>query len=219
MNRTLINLIYPIAIAAAVVGDSVSFGQFLVGVASDDVWAYDRAANPGGDSVIRVWGYNGDDLNPAGYPGVGPSVSFWSYGFVSWDLSNVPPGYEWNGATITLTVEQGVVYDPAVDDVYLRLITDGFDEDTWVFGVGPAPIYGLLNRVEADDSQAANGPGSKVTFEIPKNIPRFVLARWARTGRIDAAITSTADFLNDDRFFRFASNNNLLYDGPMLELK
>ncbi len=193
--------------------------QFLVGEPTDDAWMYEHAGDPGGDPVIRVWGTAEDDINPSGYPGDIWTRAFWSYGYISWDLSDVPNGFEWNGATITLTVEDGTVYDPATDNIYLRILTEGFDEDTIVYGVGPAPVGGDLNRLEADDTHAANGAGSLVIFDIPKTVPRSVLLTWAQNRRMDIAITSTADFAEDSHFFRFASNNNLLYDGPILELK
>jgi len=193
--------------------------QFFVGEPTDDVWAYDFASDPGRDPVIRVWGDSGVDVNPSGYPGTPFSQPFWSYGFASWDLSDVPPGYRWEGATLTLTVVDGTVYDADAHDIYVRLLTGPVDETTWVWGVGPAPVYGDLYRLAGDDSQVANGPGSLITFDIPKNLPVSVLRQWAANRRIDLAITSDCQQAGDGQVVRFASNNNLLFDGPILELK
>lgn len=210
-----------LAVATLAVGFTApaAHAQFLVGEATDDVWAYDNASDPGGDPVIRLWGDSGFDLNPTGYPGAPQTRFFFSYGFASWDLSDVPPDYTWAGATVTLTVVEGSVYDPANNDVYLRILTDGVDENTWVFGVGPVPIAGDQNRLVGDDSDAGNGPGSEITFDIPANVPRSLLRRWAANGRIDVALTSDADFATNEEFLRIASNDNLLFDGPTLELK
>lgn len=210
----------PGAVAIASLGFAPAVhGQFMVGEPSDDVWAYEFAADPGGDPVIRLWGDSGLDLNPDGYPGPPASRAFWSYGFASWDLSDVPPGWDWQGATVTLTVADGTVYDPSENEVYLRLLTGPVDEATWVFGVGPAPVAGDAYRIAGDDSAAANGPGSLITFEIPRNLPANVLRKWAANRRMDLAFTSTAQQLGGGQILRVASRDNLLYDGPMLDLR
>ncbi len=190
-----------------------------LGIVPHDVWAYAHAVDPGGDPVIRIWGNDGEDLNPLGFPGPGQSSFFYSHGFLSFDLDQVPPGYEWNGATLTLTVAPDSTYNPATADVYVRLITEGFDEETYVFGLGPKPISGDQNRLTGDDSQAADGAGSTITFEIPRDIPRNVLRRWAQTGRMDLCISADCDFDDNAEALRIASNNNLLYDGPRLVLR
>lgn len=211
-----------LSIATALIGSalaaSTALAQFDVGVASDDVWVYRHSGNPGGDPVIRVWGTSGLDINPTGYPGRGPSQDYFSYGFMSWDLSSVPRNYEWRGATVTVTIAPDTNYDPATNDVYLRLITNSFDENTWVFGQGPRPVPGDGNRILGDDSQAGNGPGSTITFRIPRNLPQNVLAEWSRTGRMNLAITSTADFFGAQQILRIGSSENVLYEGPRLVL-
>lgn len=192
--------------------------QFDAGIADNDCWVYTHAADPGGDPILRLWGSNGFDLDPTGYPGSPGTQFFFSYAYASWDLSDLPGDFRWNGATITLTVEGGSVYDPAVDDVYIRLITGPFEEDTFVFGGSPAPVSGDTNRLLGDDSNF-NGIGSEITFEIPRNVPAQVLQKWAADRQIYVAITSTADFGTDGRFLRIASGENLLFDGPKLELR
>jgi len=192
--------------------------QLDLGAPADDVWAYDNAQDPGGDPVARVWGAEGNDINPFGYPCGCQADLFFSYGFFSWDLSDVPPGYEWNGATVTFTVAEGSVYDPETNDVFLRVLEGPFDEDTWRFGVGPGPIDGENNRLVGDDSDVVNGEGSQIVFEIPANVPPALLRQWARNGRIDLALTSTADFAANGEFLRVATKENLLFSAPQLVL-
>ena len=186
-----------------------------LGFADDDVWAYYHAADPGSDSVLRVYGNDGLDLNPLGYPGPPPSSFFYSHAFVSWDLDGLPPDFQWNGATVELTVVDGSNYDPATDDVYIRALTAPFDESTYVFGVGPAPI--TAGRLAGDDS-TYNGIGSVIRFEIPARVDQRLLRQWARDGKIYFMISSDIDFDNDGKLLRFASSENLLFDGPKLVL-
>lgn len=200
-------------------GVGAASAQVEIGEPGDDVWCYIRSSDPGGDPVIRLWSDSGIDVNPTGYPGRPGTEDFWSYGFASWSLDNLPPDYEWRGATITLTVAEGTNYNPATSDVYVRLLDDGFDEDTWTFGVGAGPVSGANRRVVADDSRANQGPGSTITIDIPRNVPSSVLRRWAQNRRIDVALTTTADFRNNSEFVRIASKENLLYDGPKLTLR
>lgn len=206
----------PIIAIASLALTAPALAQIDLGIADDDVWAYVHAANPGGDPVLRVWGNDGIDLNPSGYPGVPFSQSFFSYAFLQWDLSDLPPDYRWNGATLTITVVEDSNYDPVTDDVYLRGLTGPFDETTWLFGEpGTEPID--AGRIVGDDSNYT-GPGSQITFRIPRGIARQILRRWAADGRIYLAVTSGIDFDTDEKVLRFASGEHLLYDGPRLVL-
>lgn len=211
-------LVFCSAALTLAVASSAAVAQFNVGIATDDVWVYRHSANPGSDPVIRVWGDGTHELNPTGYPGSLFSQDYFSYGFASWDLSDVPGNYRWNGATVTITVAPDTNYDPTTNDVYLRLLSDSFDESTFVFGVGPHPVGGENNRIVGDDSRAANGPGSTITFQIPRNIPQNILQSWARTRRINFVITSDCDFANERQILRIGSSENVLYDGPQLVL-
>jgi len=215
MNRSLLLASSLLLLASA---STVARAQFDVGHPDDDVWAYVHSGNPGGDPVIRLWGDGVNDLNPTGYPGTFETQPFYSYGFLSWDLRDVPRNWQWRGATITLTVTPDTNYDPQRYDVYLRLLSDSFDEFTWIYGVGPYPIPGMNNRVRGDDSRAANGPGSTITFRIPRNVPTNILQSWARTGRMNLAITSNAEFASERQILRVASEENAIYDGPRLVL-
>lgn len=207
-----------VATVSCLMAASASQGQIDLGVAGHDVWAYDRAGDPGGDPVLRIWGNDGDDLNPTGYPGEsGVGRSFYSYAFVQWDISGLPEGFRWRGATLTLTVEGGSSYDPLTDDVYVRGLTSMFDESTWVYGRGTKPVYGERNLLVADDSGYAGG-GSVITVEIPANLPEAVLQRWRADRKIYLALTSPIDYDQDGKFLRIASGENLIYDGPRLVL-
>jgi hypothetical protein len=198
---------------------SAAQAQFDVGLPTDDVWAYRHSGNPGGDPVIRLWGDGTNELNPTGYPGLPDTEDYFSYGFATWDLSNVPRNYRWNGATITLTVAPDTNYDPQRFDVYIRLLTSPFDEGTWIFGQGPRPVAGEMNRILGDDSRVANGPGSTITFRIPRNVPQNILQTWARTKRMNIAITCTADYAIERQIIRIGSSENVLYEGPDLFLE
>ncbi len=206
-------------VAALALASSAALAQFNVGTPDNDVWVYPHAGNPGGDPVIRLWGDGVNDINPTGYPGTLETQPYFSHGFFSWDLSRVPGNWRWNGATITLTVTPDTNYDPQRYDVYLRLLSDSFDEFTWVYGVGPYPIPGVNNRVRGDDSRAANGPGSTITFRIPRSVPSNILQSWARNRRMNFAITCTADYLTQRQIIRVASEENALYNGPQLVLE
>lgn len=196
-----------------------ALAQFDVGVADDDAWVYEHSGDPGADPVIRLWGHDGLDLNPTGYPGTPASRSYWSYGFLSWDLRDVPSGYEWAGATITLSVLPDSAYDPDRHDVYLRILTGSFQEETFVYGIGPEPVAGDDNRLAGDDTQVNNPVGGFITFEIPRNVPRSILREWSRTGRMNLAITTDADYAADASLLRIASGENALYEGPRLILR
>ncbi|MFG0329450.1 MAG: hypothetical protein ACF8PN_06060 [Phycisphaerales bacterium] len=202
---------------AASFAGAVASAQLDLGVADNDVWAYVHSQNPGGDPVIRLWGAEGMDLNPTGYPGNRNASSFFSYGFMNWDLDEVPPGFRWNGATLTVTVAPDSNYDPAVDEVYIRLLEGPFDESSWSYGVGPGPVAGDNNRIAGDDS-VYGGAGSLITFEIPRTVPRSVLQQWAQQGFISLAITTTADQVNEGKVLRIGTGENLLYEGPRLVL-
>lgn len=209
--------------ASAVLGVTIlgssALAQFDVGICSDDVWVYQHSANPGSDPVIRLWGDGVLELNPTGYPGTLETRDLFSYGFASWDLSSVPRNYQWRGATVTLTVSPDTNYDPQRFDVYLRVLTDSFDERTWIFGQGPQPVPGEFRRIVGDDSRANNGPGSTITFDIPRNLPTSILQTWARTRRMNLAFTCNADYLNERQIIRIGSSENALYDGPRLVLR
>lgn len=207
-----------VAFASSLTLVSSSMGQVDLGVAGDDVWAFNRAADPGGDPVLRVWGNTGEDLNPTGYPGNrGIGRSFYSYAFLQWDLSGLPEGYRWRGATLTLTVEEGSYYDPVSDDVFVRGLTSDFDESTWEFGLGTKPIYGDRSLLVADDRGYAGG-GSTITVDIPAELPDALLQRWRADRKIFLAVTSPIDNHKEGKILRIASAENPTYEGPRLVL-
>lgn len=187
-----------------------------LGEADDDTWVYVRAGDPGGDPVLRVWGNDGEDLNPTGYPGQQGTQDFYSHAFVQWDLADLPPGFRWEGATLTITGVEGSNYDALTDDVYVRGLSSPFDEDTWEYGVGTKPLDRGL--IVGDDSGFA-GEGDAIAFELPRNLPRQILERWRADRKIYLAITSPIDFDGDRKILRFASSEHLLHIGPTLVLK
>lgn len=210
----------PVTLATSIYAMSCGLAQAQtdLGIADDDIWCYDRAGDPAGDPVLRIWGNDGDDLNPTGYPGEGGvGRSFYSYAFLQWDLAGLPDGYRWRGATLILTAEDASSYDPATDEVRVRGLTAPFDESTWSFGRGSKPIYGDTNYLLADDS-GYTGAGSEIRVEIPANLPEAVLQKWRTDRKIYLCVTSPIDFDNDGKFLRIASRDNLLFDGPRLIL-
>ncbi len=207
-------------VGAAVLGiaamAATAFGAVDLGTATDDLWVYPHSADPGGDPVIRVWGARELDINPTGYPGQPWAQSYFSYGYVQWDLDDVPPDTHWNGATLTVTVADGSTFDPSIDGVYLRGVTGTFDESNWVFGDDPAPIASArLVGVVSGNAEA----GDTVTFDIPRNIDQRILQSWAKRKKISLMISSDTDFELRGGFLRIAAEENLLFDGPQLVLK
>ncbi len=64
--------------------------------ASESVWVYSRASDPGGDQFLRIWGAGGM-ATPEG-KGEGED---WSYGYLNWDVSSLP---EKTPKSVTLTL-------------------------------------------------------------------------------------------------------------------
>lgn len=212
-----IMVILSAAVALTILNSATFAQQVDLGTSDEDVWVYPRAGDPGGDPVIRCWGHQGFDLNPTGYPGTPDSQDFFSYGYVLWNVEqgDLPPDYSWNGMTLTITIADGSTFDPAQDNVYIRGLSSPFEELSWFFGDPPAPIAGprLEGVVNGDGS-----PGDTITFSIPRSIPNSILQKWSQDRAVYLTVTSDADVFTTGRFLRFASNDNLIYDGPQLVL-
>lgn len=98
--------------------------------ASEDVWVYSHASDPGGDSALRIFGNGGRAVAAS----AGDLESF-SYGYLKFDLSSLPKDKKLASAEIVLTPAGKPVVDPAAKDwpLEVRPLVGKFNEKTWAF--------------------------------------------------------------------------------------
>ena len=166
---------------------------FVVGQATDDVWAYISAISPSTNTVLSVWGLPPNDLNPGGFPGVpgGPpnGANFYSHAFVGWRLpGNLPANFRWGGATITVTLASDT-WRPQQADTFLRFLSRGFDEATWnISSNTPTPVS-ALGRITGADANAMT-QGDTITYTIPGAVNPAIFRPWFTGGQVYLAITA-----------------------------
>ncbi len=132
--------------------------------ASEDVWVYSHASDPGGDSALRIFGNGGRAVAAS----AGDLESF-SYGYLKFDVSSLPKDKKIASAEMILTPSGKPAVDPAAKDwpLEVRPLVGKFAEKTWAFemagDISPSPksLYGsgVIKTTTADD-----------TFEIRINL-------------------------------------------------
>jgi hypothetical protein len=101
--------------------------------ASDDVWVYPHASDPGKDAYLRVWGLEG---RAVAEKGEAPDDFSWSY--LSFGLAVLPKQYVLKEATLSLFQSPDPGYTPAdakAAPLEVRTLTGEFDERTWNYGL------------------------------------------------------------------------------------
>lgn len=124
--------------------------------ASEDVWVYSHASDPGGDSAMRIFGNGGRAVAAS----AGDLESF-SYGYLKFDLTSLPKGKKLESAELVVTPFGKPAMDPASKDWPLeaRPLKGKFEEKTWFFemagDVNPIAdsIYGsgVIKTTTTDD--------------------------------------------------------------------
>lgn len=132
--------------------------------ASEDVWVYSHASDPGGDSALRIFGNGGNAVAAS----AGDLESF-SYGYLKFDVSAVAKDKKLSSAELVLTPSGKPAVDPSAKDwpLEVRPLVGTFSEKTWGFEmageVKPSAksLYGsgVIKTTSADD-----------TFEIRINL-------------------------------------------------
>ncbi len=164
--------------------------DMTLGLADDDIWVSPLASDPAFNPVLSVWGANGLDLNPAGFPGPPPTDMLWSHAYIAWDVPALAPQFRWGGATMTLELASDTWEFPA-GDVYIRFLDRGFGEETWdIIDSTPAPLP-KLGRITGNEAGASDA-GDVITFEIPASIPAQIIYEWLVGGQIYLAVTADA---------------------------
>ncbi len=118
-------MILSLALLGALAGDTLKLTP------TDDVWVYPHASDPAGDAVIRVWGTGGISVPKSS--GDAPEFSF---GYMKWDLKDVPVGAKLSGAKLVVhqVAKPGYTLDQAkVAPLEARPVGTGFGEKGWVY--------------------------------------------------------------------------------------
>lgn len=130
--------------------------------ATEDVWVYSHASDPGGDSALRIFGNGGHAV--AGSAG---DLESFSYGYLKFDLSGLPKGKKLTSAELILTPAGKPVVDPASKDwpLEVRPMVGSFAEKTWAFEMAS-------DVTPSKDSVYGNGVIKQAgdTFEIRMNL-------------------------------------------------
>ncbi len=125
---------------------------------TDDVWVYPHASEPERDAYLRVWGSDGLSVAKAG-----ASPQNFSYGYLKFDVSNLPAG-TLQKATLVLTHVADPAWTPEIMKQYpleARRLSPKFGENTWTYadsstifpGSGKESIYGLASRADRQDQK------------------------------------------------------------------
>jgi len=124
-------------------------------VASEDVWVYPHATDPGADAFLRVFGIGGKSVAPTV-----ADIENFSYGYLKFNLSGIQAGKELVAATLQLTCATKVAIDPASKDWPLeaRGLSAVFDEKKFVFE----------NAAKISPTESLYGTGVVTEGEIDK---------------------------------------------------
>ncbi len=96
---------------------------------SDDLWIYPHAADPAGDSFIRVWGIGGKAA-----PSMAADAEDFSMGYLQWTLVGTPVGGKLKEARLLLThvAKPGYTLEQAKSmPLEARPLPSGFTEPGW----------------------------------------------------------------------------------------
>lgn len=157
---------------------------------TDDIWVYAHASDPGGDSVMRVWGIDGDSV-----PSSATDAESFSMGYLKFSLADVPSGLTLKGAHLIVhqapspgyTLEQS-----KAAPLEARLIPANFSEKTW----SESSIEETLPK--KDDLALGSAPpdsieGDDVTISIDLMKNADALKKALAGKEIAIALTTTMD--------------------------
>ena len=115
---------------------------------TDDVWVYEHAGDPAHDPYLRVWGNGGKAVSddPA-------DISQYSYGYLRWDLSEIPTGSKLISAKLIVNQVAEPAYtteEAKANPLEARAMSETFDEKSWSFALSskvfpkraPESVYG-----------------------------------------------------------------------------
>jgi hypothetical protein len=169
-------------------------------IASDDVWVYPNAPEPGTDEVFRVWGVGGKAT--AEKP---TEAESFGYGYLRFELPAVPDGKKLVGAWMVLKPTGTMKVDKNAKDYPLevRPLVGKFAEKTFEYGMTSSvypgdKIYGKGIVAQVEGSADAGNLEIRVNLMDPKN-PLFAEAYAKSSNPMFFALTSKYDASENGR--------------------
>ena len=161
---------------------------------TDDVWVYPHSSDPANDPFFRIWGAEGNSVATS----AGDSGQF-SYGYLRFDISNLPKDKKLIGARLILTQVENPSYTPELSKqtpLEVRALTSEFDEKTWKYE-SSAKVSPVTGKDQYFGSGTLNAGSLTISIDLLKG--KAIFAEALKGPSLNLALVSALDPSQSER--------------------